>query len=70
MKKTKAPVIGFQVEGEFPQHIDEFCLALSRNDKRVELIAAFNLKMKRDKKFKNYIAFFQAEFESFISMPA
>lgn len=60
----------FAAEGAFPQHIDEFCLGLSRGDSRVELISAFNMKMKREKKFKNYAGFYRAEFEQFISQPA
>lgn len=58
-----------KVEPDFPIEIDDFCLALSTNDKRVELISGFHKFMEQAGKTRLTQSEFTAEFGKFITMP-
>jgi hypothetical protein len=49
--------------------LDEFCLRLSKSDKRVELIGAFHYTEKAAGRFKDAEQNYQTRFEAFVNKP-
>lgn len=49
--------------------LDEFCVRLSQNDKRVELIGGFYFVEKQASRFKDAESNYQARFTAFVNKP-
>jgi hypothetical protein len=54
-----------------PEHItlDEFCMRLSKTDKRVEMIGAFNYVETQAGRFKDAEQNYQTRFQAFVNKP-
>lgn len=57
-------------QAEFPLSLEEFCTRLSLDDKRVELIGAFNHAEKGAGHNKDTESAYKARFSAFINQPA
>lgn len=52
-----------------PVTLDEFCMRLSKSDKRVELIGAFHFVENKAGRLKDAEHKYQARFEAFVNKP-
>lgn len=50
--------------------LTEFCMRLSENDKRVELIGAFNFEESKEKRLKDTFDEYSKRFQAFLNKPA
>lgn len=63
-----APAV--EVADAFPLPLDEFCVRLSKTDRRVEMIGAFNKSEKAAGRVKDTEAAFAERYSAFINQPA
>jgi hypothetical protein len=68
MAKEKAAAT--VVADAFPLSLNEFCTRLSKTDRRVELIGAFQSSEKRAGRNKDTESAFAARYSDFINQPA
>lgn len=70
MTSKKTPVEAPTAPDSFPVTLSEFCTGASGQDRRVELIGAFEAQMKRQGLIKARPEVFAAEYQNFAGLKA